>query len=278
MAKMTKSEWSNARQLWESDKRDGHQWLADSLVMQGFDVNRASVAMAAKRQGWVKGGAKVTKQPPTVTKKNVTVTKKVTHENVTKPEPAVTRPNKQALIESGNNVSTMGRDTLYKTEYNEKAYELCLMGATDDVLAHVFGVSEKTIDNWKVDYPEFLRSIHAGKDFADAKMANAMYKSGLGLHVVTEDKLVYNDGVSEVVTLTKQIPPEVKAQIHWLNNRQSKKWRNNIVVDPGVNLDQDTIKFLSGEFEDRLRAIRENAAKLREERGLTINGEVVGRD
>ncbi|MBK8814861.1 MAG: hypothetical protein IPN42_04830 [Methylococcaceae bacterium] len=269
MAAKTKIDWAIAKGIWESDDRDGFDWISNQ-----YDnvVSRQAISKRAKSESWVKRNLNVAQQSKATLSKLAQPSTQLLKKQV-----VITRPNKAALIAEGIDVPLGGRDTLYKSEYNEKAYELCLMGATDDVLAHVFGVSEQTLNNWKVQYPVFLESIHAGKDFADAKMANAMYKSGLGLHVVTEDKLVYKDGVAEIVTLEKQLPPEVKAQIHWLNNRQSKKWRNNIIVDNGVKLDPETINFLSGEFEDRLRAIRENAAKLREERGLTINGVIVRR-
>lgn len=273
MAAKPKIDWAIAKVMWESDDRDGFDWLSNH-----YDnvVSRQAISKRAKAESWIKRNFNVAQQSKATLSKVAQPSKKQSKQPLNLPA-KVTQPNKAALIGQGIEVSLLGRDTLYKTEYNEKAYELCLMGATDDVLAHVFKVSEQTINSWKMQYPDFLESLHAGKEFADAKMASAMYKSGLGLHVLTEDKLVYNDGVAEVVTLTKQVAPEVKAQIHWLNNRQGKNWRNNVVVENTNKLDSDTINFLSGEFEDRLRAIRENAAKLREERGLTINGEVTSR-
>ena len=60
-----------------------------------------------------------------------------------------------------------GRPTLYRAEYAEKAYKVCLLGATDVDLASFFKVSKATINNWKRDHPEFLDSIRRGNSRPD---------------------------------------------------------------------------------------------------------------
>lgn len=53
----------------------------------------------------------------------------------------------------------MARPTKYQEAYAEQARKLCLLGYTDAELADFFEVSEATINNWKLEYPEFLESI-----------------------------------------------------------------------------------------------------------------------
>ena len=48
-----------------------------------------------------------------------------------------------------------GRPTLFKEEYLEQAYKLCLLGATDADLADFFGVDEDTINLWKRTHKDF---------------------------------------------------------------------------------------------------------------------------
>lgn len=64
----------------------------------------------------------------------------------------------------------MGRNSALTpwSEFNEQARKLCLLGATDSELADFFGVCERTINNWKSEFPAFLQSIDAGKISADA--------------------------------------------------------------------------------------------------------------
>lgn len=56
----------------------------------------------------------------------------------------------------------------YKAEYDELAYNYCLLGATDAQLANFFGVKEQTINNWKNKHKSFFESLKKGKDSADA--------------------------------------------------------------------------------------------------------------
>lgn len=82
-------------------------------------------------------------------------------------------------------VADTGRPSRYKSEYSQQAYKLCLLlGATDKNLADYFDVSEATINNWKHQHPEFLESLKAGKEEADARVGESLYQrhgAGLGL-------------------------------------------------------------------------------------------------
>ena len=79
------------------------------------------------------------------------------------------------------------------------------MGARDADLARAFDVSESTIDNWKAAHPEFLAALKAGRELADAEVANSLYRRAIG------------DG---------DRPPDVTACIFWLKNRRPDLWRD----------------------------------------------------
>lgn len=55
-----------------------------------------------------------------------------------------------------------GAPTKYDEVFNEQVYKLCLLGAIDKEIAEFFNVCEATINNWKIEYPEFLESIKKG--------------------------------------------------------------------------------------------------------------------
>lgn len=228
MAKLTKPQWAAARTKWEAVPREGFDWLVAELKL---DVSRQAVSKTAKAQGWAKIGAtkkvsQLTPQP----KVKVAQPKKVVEKL-----PAESR--KLIRPEQPKESNPVGRPTKYKPEYAELAGEFCLMGATDATLAEYFEVDERTINNWKVDYPDFFQSMSAGKAVADAKMASSLYKSGMGLHVTTEDRLVSDgQGGQDVVTLEKKIDPSVAAQRYWLNNRQPKHWREKVETPLEINL------------------------------------------
>ena len=113
-----------------------------------------------------------------------------------------------------------GRPTDYKPEYNEQAYKLSLLGHTDKDLAVFFEVAESTINNWKLDYPEFLESIKNGKENADAKVAESLYRRATGQVKVTEE----TESEKGLYVTTKELPPDTTAAIFWLKNRQRQNW------------------------------------------------------
>lgn len=129
-----------------------------------------------------------------------------------------------------------GRPTKYKEEYNEQAYKLCLLGATDKDLADFFDVNEDTINEWKKVHENFSESIKKGKETADANVAASLYHRALGYsHPDVEIKVVSNgNGMGssiEKVDIIKHYPPDPTSAIFWLKNRQSKKWRDKQNID-----------------------------------------------
>lgn len=128
-------------------------------------------------------------------------------------------------------MSELGRPTVYKSEYPEQAEKLCKLGATDAELADFFDVVESTINAWKLSYPEFSESIKAGKQLADANVADRLYQRAMGFEHDSEEIKVVSDGQGagssiERVPVRKIYPPDTTAAIFWLKNRQKDKWRD----------------------------------------------------
>lgn len=119
-----------------------------------------------------------------------------------------------------------GRDSKYQTEFNEQARKLCLLGATDADLAAFFGVCERTIQNWKAQFPAFLHSINAGKIIADAEVADSLYRRATGENIIIEKAIKGDDGKYEVMSLKQFVPGDVQAQRLWLLNRAKLHWRD----------------------------------------------------
>ncbi len=120
-----------------------------------------------------------------------------------------------------------GRPSDYRPEYAEQARKLCLLGATDGELADFFGVSEQTVNAWKIAKPMFLESMRAGKEIADADVAEKLLNRAMGYSHAEDDIRVVN-GVIVITPTVKHYPPDTPAAIHWLNNRQRTKWRSKI--------------------------------------------------
>lgn len=124
----------------------------------------------------------------------------------------------------------VGRPTDYRTEYNEQAYKLCLLGHTDKELAAYFEVCESTIDNWKSTYPEFLGAIKKGKEIADAEIAASLHDRATGYDYTEEQAVKVKVGEFQeevqIVKVAKHAPPDPTSMIFWLKNRRSQNWRD----------------------------------------------------
>lgn len=134
-----------------------------------------------------------------------------------------------------------GRPTLYKPEYDAIAEKMALLGATDAQLADALGVSEMTLNNWKLAHPNFVESLKRGKDEADAKVARSLYERALGYSHPSEKVVTValgNNQGSEVVRvpIVEHYPPDTTAAIFWLKNRQKAQWRDKQEIEHSGNL------------------------------------------
>lgn len=128
-----------------------------------------------------------------------------------------------------------GRPTKYKKEYDDQAFKLCLLGATDKEIADFFDVAESTINEWKLEFPEFSESLKKGKTLADANVGQRLYERALGFEHDSEEIKVVSMGKEgseiERVPIRKIYPPDTVAAIFWLKNRQPSKWRDKQEVE-----------------------------------------------
>lgn len=123
-----------------------------------------------------------------------------------------------------------GRPSKYKEEYDEQAYKLCLLGATDKELGDFFEVAESTINLWKLEHEGFSESIKRGKSLADAIVAEKLFHRATG-YEHEEQKVFLYEGQPVIVDTVKHYPPDTTAGIFWLKNRQPNLWRDKQVID-----------------------------------------------
>jgi hypothetical protein len=104
-----------------------------------------------------------------------------------------------------------------------------LLGATTEALAALFDVTTPTIDNWKAKHPAFARAIREGGEWADAQVANGLYRRAIGFMMTTtttsttqtRDTHGNVTGITTTTTTAEtEIPPHVGACLKWLHLRQ----------------------------------------------------------
>lgn len=109
---------------------------------------------------------------------------------------------------------------------SRQAYELSLLGLTDEQMANVMGVHLRTLEYWYRTKPAFERKVKEGKDLADARVARSLIERACGyshpdVHIVksSDDKII-------ITPITKHYPPDTTACIYWLGNRQRALWQS----------------------------------------------------
>jgi hypothetical protein len=153
-----------------------------------------------------------------------------------------------------------GRPSSYEPDYVRQAEFLCQRGATDNDLADFFGVAVRTINRWKIVYPDFFDAIRRTKDAADERVKESLYHRAQDREVEeeqaikvktteygTDGKKLREEERVEIVTVRKFLPADTTAMIFWLKNRQQDKWRDVHKIEHGRagefdNMDDDELR------------------------------------
>lgn len=114
-------------------------------------------------------------------------------------------------------------------------------GLTYEQIAHNCGISVRTLGNWKARYIPILQALKKGREVVDIEVENALLKRALGYtyeEVTKENVQVGKDGdgrpifqMVETRRVTKEVLPDVTAQIFWLKNRKPAEWRDKQQID-----------------------------------------------
>jgi hypothetical protein len=148
-----------------------------------------------------------------------------------------------------------GRNSLYREEFADQAFKLCLLGATDEELAGFFGVVVATIYNWKNEHPAFLEATIAGKIKADAEVAHSLYRTATGHEMIAEKVMKRDDGTFEAVRYKRFIPGDPTAAYKWLCNRRRFDWRDRQEIQHGVTADLAAVLMAARQRGDGKRTI-----------------------
>lgn len=106
-------------------------------------------------------------------------------------------------------------------------------GLTDEQIARKIGIGVSTLYEWKKRYTEIAAALEKGKEVADFQVENALLKSALGYRYTEAIEVGTSKGVMQC-EITKEVAPNVTAQIFWLKNRRPDKWRSTstVVAEP----------------------------------------------
>lgn len=125
----------------------------------------------------------------------------------------------------------------YETEVKPRLVEIEAWkrdGLTDEQICKNLGISVDTFYRYKAKYSEFSEAIKKGKEVADIEVENALFKRAIGYtykEVTKEVKDIDGKKSTFIKEVTKEMPGDVGAQIFWLKNRKSSKWKDKQDID-----------------------------------------------
>jgi hypothetical protein len=146
-----------------------------------------------------------------------------------------------------------GRPSKLKSVSIEQMKLLYLDGKTDKQVCEFFNITPWTLNRWKKRHPELKATIKDWKIEADKVVEKCLYKRAQGY---TYDEVTYEKsktgGLGMVMSkgeitalkhtptaktkvVTKEVAPDVLAQIFWLKNRQPENWKDRHETTVDVN-------------------------------------------
>ena len=123
-------------------------------------------------------------------------------------------------------------------------------GLTEEQIAHNLGIGMSTLSKYKVEHIEIVEALKQGKEVIDYQVENQLLKRAMGYtyeEVTSEVRVIDGEPVMmETKRVTKEVAPDVTAQIFWLKNRKPNEWRdkkdldvtNKMVIFEDVDLDE----------------------------------------
>jgi|GEM_PF-989496 len=106
------------------------------------------------------------------------------------------------------------------------------MGFLEKEICERLGVGVSNFARYKLQYRELREALKAGKDDADAKVVDALYRRAVGYEYEVMETIAIRDaegkltGKIQLRKTKKHVTPNVLAQIYYLKNRCPQYWRD----------------------------------------------------
>lgn len=98
-------------------------------------------------------------------------------------------------------------------------------GCTIEEITQKMGVDKRTFRSWRRKCPALEEALILSKEIANVQVINSLYQRAVGIEYdeITRELIEGEMRVTKIVT--KFIPPDVKACLAFLYNRDSQNWR-----------------------------------------------------
>jgi hypothetical protein len=166
-----------------------------------------------------------------------------------------------------------GRKNRYDSHIKPRLFEIeCWArdGLLEVEICKRLGVGLSTFAVYKNNNQELQETLKTGKEIADYRVEESLYKRALGYKFdeVTKEPVIQKgtDGIpltderGAVITeltvtkiVTKEVQPDTTAQIFWLKNRRPDKWRDkrDIEHSGGITLEDALMELEDEKQQDK---------------------------
>lgn len=104
-------------------------------------------------------------------------------------------------------------------------------GLTEEQISKNMGINVRTLSRYKNEFNPICQALKSGKEVIDIQVENALLKRALGYKYEEVKTVIEQDAMGRdkkrIEKTTKEVQPDVAAQIFWLKNRKREQWRNN---------------------------------------------------
>ncbi|EGT4908126.1 transposase [Clostridioides difficile] len=128
-------------------------------------------------------------------------------------------------------------------------------GIPEEQIAKKLGVGYSTFRRYKEKYGALRAALKKGREVVDFEVEGALIKRALGYSYTEETRELKEgkDGEGAKLlltkTVTKQVAPDITAQMFWLKNRKKEEWQN----DPHKILnDKEALELRKKELDNRM--------------------------
>lgn len=123
-----------------------------------------------------------------------------------------------------------GRPSKFRPEYVEHTRILCEEGHTDREIAEFFGITRKTLHNWRRDHPELAAVMGIGKQLANDRVNRTAFELAVGYTTtVTEIFKMKNAQGGEIIATHERevnVAPDRDMVKWWQKNREPQNWKD----------------------------------------------------
>ena len=151
------------------------------------------------------------------------------------------KPSTKKPVKDNPKKNKGGRPTKFDEADKTLMEKLYKNGLTDSQVADCIGVTEQTINNWKIAHPKFFESLKDWKAEADKNVAKSLYHRACG-YTHPEEKIFCHEGQIIRADTLKHYPPDATSMIFWLKNRDRENWRDR--QDHSHEFDENLIEAL----------------------------------